>query len=94
MQKCEKVKDRKTTNLTSGYRYGCDICTESVLLKENDDGGVEMIPACTSETYGKLFCPHNKCPYAEEIEVHSKRHYDEYDKYVIAKWRKKSFSLF
>lgn len=57
-------------------------------------GGVEMIPACTSETYGKLFCPHNKCPYAEEIEVHSKRHYDEYDKYVIAKWRKKSFSLF
>lgn len=41
MQKCEKVKGRKNTNLTSGYRYGCDICAESVLLKENDEGGGE-----------------------------------------------------
>lgn len=93
MKQCEKVKGRESTNHTSAYRYGCDICAESVLLKENDGGGVEMISACTSETHGKLFCPHNECPYAEEIEAHSKRNYDEYDKYVRVKWHKKSFSL-
>lgn len=52
-----------------------------------------MISACTSEMHGKLFCPHNECPYAEEIEAHSKRNYDEYDRYIRVKWHKKSFSL-
>lgn len=91
MKRCEKIKGN--TNLISAYRYGCDICSESVFLKENSEGGVEMIPACTSETHGRLFCPHDECPYAEEIEAHSKRHYGEYDKYIRVKWRKKSFSL-
>lgn len=52
-----------------------------------------MIPACTSETHGKLFCPYDECPYAKEIEAHSKRHYDEYDRYVREKWHKIDFSL-
>lgn len=37
MKQCEKVKGRESTNHTSAYRYGCDICAESVLLKENYD---------------------------------------------------------
>ena len=41
---CIKVKDskgknRKTNSIMSGYRYGCDLCPESLFLRDDDKGG-------------------------------------------------------
>ena len=43
--------------------------------------------ACKENAHGVLYCPHNECPYAKEIEAHSRRDYEEYDRYIRNKWR-------
>jgi hypothetical protein len=88
MNECKRIKGRKSTNLTSTYKYGCDLCTESGFLKD-----AKIIPAYTGDIHGKLYCPYAKCPYAEEIETHSKFYYDEYDRYIQLELCKKFFSL-
>ena len=77
---CPKVPGRTTNNVSSGYRYGCDICAESVVIQDTDEGGVTAISSIIKEM-GKKYCPHEVCPYKDEIEAHSKKNYDQYDRY-------------
>lgn len=76
MKKCEIMK------ATKSYRYGCDACSEALCNK----GGVITL-ACKEDAHGVLYCPHNECPYAKEIEAHSRVDYEEYDRYMRNKWR-------
>lgn len=86
MIKCKTVECRRNGHKEISYRYGCDACTEALAKV----GGV-TVKAYKHENLHTLYCPHDVCPYAEEIEAHSKKYYEEYDRYVRAKMEMKGF---
>lgn len=39
LRRCEKVRGRKGNAVKSVFRYGCDLCQKSIVVKENEGGG-------------------------------------------------------